>query len=196
VDDIRILIIEEDPTEQFALSELVHDFDYLTDFVSSIDEALNFVSHTKYVAVLINTEMQTVDGFACAESIREYERLRCERVPIIGVCTAFGAGARAEARAGANAGASANAGANAKAGVSVGIGVGAAAGTNADTQAFADAKKACVERGMDDVLLKPYSGEELRQSLLRWAYQWCNPNIKLVENPLVFGLSPFVTYPG
>jgi CheY-like chemotaxis protein len=148
VDDIRILIIEEDPTEQFALSELVHDFDYLTDFVSSIDEALNYVAHTKYVAVLINTQMQTVDGFACAESIREYERLKCERVPIIGVRTAV--------------------------------------------EAYADAKKTCVDRGMDDVLLKPYSSEELRQSLLRWAYQRCNPNMKLVENPSAFGWNPFV----
>lgn len=104
------------------------------------------MTHTKYAAVLINTEMQTMDGFACAECIREYERLRCERVPIIGVRTGSGA-------------------------------VG---------------KKLCVERGMDDVLVKPYSGEELRQSLLRWAYQWCNPNAKLVEHPLVFGLHPFV----
>jgi hypothetical protein len=45
---------------------------------------------------------------------------------------------------------------------------------------------------MDDVLLKPYSSEELRQSLLRWAYQRCNPNMKLVENPSAFGWNPFV----
>jgi CheY-like chemotaxis protein len=49
------------------------------------------VTHTKYAAVLINTEMQTMDGFACAECIREYERLRFERVPIIGVRTGSGA---------------------------------------------------------------------------------------------------------
>lgn len=43
-------------------------------------------------------------------------------------------------------------------------------------------RKRCLEAGMDDFLSKPFSPEDFRKMLLRWAYRPKEPNLRLLES--------------
>lgn len=43
-----------------------------------------------------------------------------------------------------------------------------------------DDRKTCLEAGMDHYLSKPFSAEDLRSALLKWAYNPNKPNLRLL----------------
>jgi len=79
-----ILVIEDNPREQYLLKELLKNFDYDAHVVSSGEEALEAWKSFKFAAVLMDVMLPGMDGYECTWRIREMEqRVIGGHVPII-----------------------------------------------------------------------------------------------------------------
>lgn len=77
-----ILIVEDDLSEQFILSQLVCSFDYSTKAVSSAEDALMQLSLFEFRAVIMNVNLPGMSGIDC---VREIKKSKASSVPVIGI---------------------------------------------------------------------------------------------------------------
>lgn len=78
---MKILLVDDDPKDLFALRALLEDLGAQIHCARSGEEALRQMLEHRYAAVLLDVCMPGIDGFETASAIRSLERLR--RVPII-----------------------------------------------------------------------------------------------------------------
>src|SRR5262249_52442217 len=80
-----ILVVEDDPTEQYVLRQLLSRFDYEADVVGSGEWALKALSITRYAAVIMDISLPGIDGLQCARQIRRNEQGHAHRTPVVGL---------------------------------------------------------------------------------------------------------------
>lgn len=84
----RILIAEDNLTNQRVAARLVGRLGYAVDVVSNGEEAIRAVIERAYAAVLMDCQMPALDGYDAARAIRAWEAERADdavrrRLPII-----------------------------------------------------------------------------------------------------------------
>ena len=78
---MKVLLVDDEPKNLFALSALLEDLGVAIHCAQSGEEALRQVLRHEYAAILLDVRMPGIDGFETAAAIRSLERLR--RVPIL-----------------------------------------------------------------------------------------------------------------
>lgn len=78
-----ILVVEDNETEQYVLTQLLQQFDYNAHVVASGEEALTALGVAKYAAVLMDITLPGIDGYECTRRIRRMELESARRTPII-----------------------------------------------------------------------------------------------------------------
>ena len=66
-----ILIVEDDIKLCVTLSEDLNEIGYYTHFVTSVDDALNYIKSSEVDLVLLDLKIPDKDGFFLMEKIRE-----------------------------------------------------------------------------------------------------------------------------
>ncbi len=79
----RILIAEDSQTNRIITTKILEKLDCRVDAVANGREAVSAFSQTPYDAILMDCEMPEMNGFDATRGIRELERERGSRVPII-----------------------------------------------------------------------------------------------------------------
>src|SRR5260370_12396481 len=77
----RILIVEDNPVNQLVAVKLVQKLGYKTDSARNGREAIDFVSATDYLLILMDCQMPVMDGIDATREIRKRETGR--RTPIV-----------------------------------------------------------------------------------------------------------------
>lgn len=77
----KILVVDDDRSALYALSELLCDVPARLVLVESGEEALRQVLKHQFAAILLDVRLPKMDGFEVAAAIRSLERSR--RTPII-----------------------------------------------------------------------------------------------------------------
>ena len=77
----QILVVDDDRSALYALSEVLGDLPARLVLVTSGEEALRQVLKTDFAAILLDVRLPNMDGFEVAAAIRSLERTRC--TPII-----------------------------------------------------------------------------------------------------------------
>ena len=77
----KLLLVDDDRTALYALSEVLSDVPARLVLAESGEEALRQVLRQEFAAILLDVRLPKMDGFAVAAAIRSLERLR--RTPII-----------------------------------------------------------------------------------------------------------------
>lgn len=80
-----ILVVEDNPTEQFVLKQLIERFDYEAQIVSSGEEALASMETADFSAILLDLTLPGIDGLEFAKRIRQIEMSLLRRTPIIAI---------------------------------------------------------------------------------------------------------------
>jgi CheY-like chemotaxis protein len=78
-----ILVIEDNETEQYVLTQLLERFDYNVDVVESGEAALIAIGIAKYAAILMDVTLPGMDGYDCTAQIRRMELEVNRHTPII-----------------------------------------------------------------------------------------------------------------
>jgi CheY-like chemotaxis protein len=78
-----ILVVEDNPTEQFVLQKLLKNFDYDAVVVTSGEEALDALQLATYEAIIMDVMLPGMGGYECTRRIRELEQRLERRTPII-----------------------------------------------------------------------------------------------------------------
>src|SRR5277367_4720924 len=71
---VRLLIVDCDPLQQFAIEQLAQSIDYETDCVPSGEDALRYFSFAEYAGVLVDLLLPGMDGFECLTHLRRIEQ--------------------------------------------------------------------------------------------------------------------------
>lgn len=77
----RILVVDDSPLDQHAMSRPLTSSGYLVDVASSGEEALAQLKHQEYDAVLLDVIMPDQNGFQICRQLRRDERYK--DMPII-----------------------------------------------------------------------------------------------------------------
>lgn len=77
----QILVVDDDRSALYALSEVLGDLPVQLVFATSGEEALRQVLKTEFAAILLDVRLPNMDGFEVAAAIRSLERTR--RTPIL-----------------------------------------------------------------------------------------------------------------
>ena len=77
----KILVVDDDRSALYALSEVLGDLPARLVFATSGEEALRQVLKTEFAAILLDVRLPNMDGFEVAAAIRSLERTR--RTPIV-----------------------------------------------------------------------------------------------------------------
>lgn len=82
-----ILVVEDNPTEQRVLTLLLTKFGYSLVIAANGKEALRLAQEngSRYAAILMDWQMEDMDGLECTRRIRELQEKRGKHVPIIAV---------------------------------------------------------------------------------------------------------------
>jgi CheY-like chemotaxis protein len=78
---MNLLIVDDDRTALYALTELLSDIPARLVLATSGEEALRQVLKQEFALILLDVRLPNMDGFEVAAAIRSLERLR--RIPII-----------------------------------------------------------------------------------------------------------------
>jgi CheY-like chemotaxis protein len=81
--DARILLVEDNPTNQKVAKRMLEKYGYDVDMAASGREALEALSGRNYDLVLMDVQMPEMDGIEATVAIREQERDTNRRIPII-----------------------------------------------------------------------------------------------------------------
>ncbi len=79
----RLLIVEDSPTNRIITTKILEKLDCRADSVANGSEAIAAFSQTPYDAILMDCEMPEMNGFDATKAIRETEKAKGTRVPII-----------------------------------------------------------------------------------------------------------------
>ena len=77
----QILVVDDDRSALYALSEVLGDLPVRLVLVTSGEEALRQVLKTEFAVILLDVRLPNMDGFEVAAAIRSLERTRS--TPII-----------------------------------------------------------------------------------------------------------------
>jgi CheY-like chemotaxis protein len=80
-----ILVVEDNPTQQYVLQQLLKKFDYDAQVVSSGEEAITAIGVSNYAAILMDVTLPGINGFECTKCIRRLELASGRRIPVIAV---------------------------------------------------------------------------------------------------------------
>ena len=78
---MNLLIVDDDRTALYALSELLSDLPTRIVLATSGEEALRQVLKQEFALILLDVRLPKMDGFEVAAAVRSLERSR--RIPII-----------------------------------------------------------------------------------------------------------------
>ena len=82
-----ILVVEDNPTEQRVLTLLLTKFGYEITIAGTGTEAIRLATDAagRYSAILMDWQMNDMDGLECTRRIRELQEKRGSHIPIIAV---------------------------------------------------------------------------------------------------------------
>lgn len=72
-ESLSVLIVEDNPMNQFVLKNFLNQFGVEPQIASSGHEALNILSRNKFRLIFLDVQMPGMDGFEVARNIREIE---------------------------------------------------------------------------------------------------------------------------
>ena len=82
----RILLVEDEPANQFATSMLLKSYGYRVDVASNGREALSLLEENDYALVLMDCMMPVLDGYETTGIIRDQaSKVRNHAIPVIAV---------------------------------------------------------------------------------------------------------------
>jgi CheY-like chemotaxis protein len=134
--ELTLLIVENNPTQQYIFKEISERLGYDAYLVKSGEEALAALALAQYSAVILDVELLGINGLDVARRLRLSQDETKAHIPVIGVTS---------------------------------------------LSPIEEARRACLEAGIDDFLTKPFLLDEFRRMLLRWAYNPDRPNLKLLD---------------
>jgi CheY-like chemotaxis protein len=82
---MRILIAEDDKSNQLAISALMDRLGYKADIVSDGAQAVNALANAAYDLILMDVMMPVCDGLEATSAIRASEVNNDQRTPIVAV---------------------------------------------------------------------------------------------------------------
>jgi len=80
-DEIRVLLVNDDPGSRFALQTILTDLDAMIETAASGEEALALLLKRDVAVIILDVKMPGIDGFETARLIRQ--RPRTKYTPII-----------------------------------------------------------------------------------------------------------------
>ncbi len=86
----KILIVEDNRADQFALKQLLTRFDYSAEVASSGEEAVELLKQYVFAAILMDISLPKMDGFECTSHLRRIEKDRNTRTPVIALSAWIG----------------------------------------------------------------------------------------------------------
>jgi CheY-like chemotaxis protein len=83
----KVLVVEDNPTEQRVLTLLLNKFGFEGTIAPTGAEAIDCVSDTsrRFDIILMDWQMDDMDGLECTQAVREVLKQRGIHVPIIAV---------------------------------------------------------------------------------------------------------------
>lgn len=92
MDSRRILVVDDTPIARAAVALMLEMAGYKVDQASNGKTALTMFKPGQYAAIIMDYHMPNMNGFECAQKIREIESESGSRIPIICMSTANDAG--------------------------------------------------------------------------------------------------------
>jgi CheY-like chemotaxis protein len=81
---IRILLVEDDPANQFAFDRLLSKSNHQVEIAENGKEALKLLEEKNYDVVLMDCRMPVMDGYEATAAIRDpASRVRNRAIPVI-----------------------------------------------------------------------------------------------------------------
>jgi two-component system sensor histidine kinase/response regulator len=81
---VRILLVEDDATNQFAISRLLSKYGYQVDVAGDGSQGLKLLEESDYALVLMDCMMPVLDGYEATAAIRDRaSKVRNHAVPVI-----------------------------------------------------------------------------------------------------------------
>ena len=89
----KILVVEDDMTQQYVMRVVLDSFNFSADIVSTGEKALECLNSGDhdYGLVLMDIRLPGMDGFECAKAIRKCQHESVSQIPIVAVTAYAGA---------------------------------------------------------------------------------------------------------
>jgi CheY-like chemotaxis protein len=82
--NIRILVVEDDPANQFGTMSILEHSGYQVSVVSNGQDALNLLAENDYALLLMDCSMPVMNGYEATAIIRDQKsKVRNHTIPII-----------------------------------------------------------------------------------------------------------------
>jgi two-component system sensor histidine kinase/response regulator len=86
----KILIVEDNRADQFALTQLLIKFDYLAEVAATGEKAVELLQRSTFAAILMDISLPEMDGFECTARLRLLEKKSAKHTPIIALSAWIG----------------------------------------------------------------------------------------------------------
>jgi len=80
-----ILVVENNRADQQVFSHLLDKYDFRPQIVATGEAALELVKQSRYAVILLSLSLPDMDGFQCAQEIKDVELQTTSLTPIIGI---------------------------------------------------------------------------------------------------------------